>query len=1095
MFSESDKQKEIVDKREGAIQEQEWFPALVYHIEVLRLQPECGAEGYQRLRQLLECNKIDADYMELVLLAFGLKEDQDNEYFGLDLPDISILSYILAEYYYVLEPETEPVMLYQFIQGIRRFYNKNDKIYMLASIIAFNATADCGNYRNIRFLEDLNVNAIRAYEEEYPILYVEFYFYLATTVGDIITPWVNYQVFFERSLKISQKYIGRSDYKTLFIEALYASYLLDDGNANRAYFHAESVISLIWDKESLVWQYVMAGSVLLDKLLDEGDLNRVMRLLQELEVLHEEVKSDEDMYQLTGFRMKTSYVRYYELKGNIKMCEVYALQAYRIVEDHGMEGGPELLATYNLASVYYFMGRLDEAGELLDKADAIVQKYKIIGAPIIARLAELTILVKSPQEGYGRLKLRAVINKMRPKNYSLEYLYNILDIHIERLEQYNFLDPLTKFFVGIIINPLEVYINQKFPDNMVLKIRFYRLKILLAYRRKNKKQLKDYLLQAFTIAESVDDVAAAHDQYASVFQNSFYYGAKLFTENETEIIIQKIISGMIYRYSSIAELEDEDIILKALTTNVFLMKFIVFLDEYNKISISLKELLEVITNVQGMYLDLLKDKKIKRQKETKDSELYRELDAFEKRIIHYDLDQYFREITHEDYTKLKQQKRDLELQLQDNQVKYRWRSIDEIFVNLPVSSVSLVFVMYEGVFGEVLHLLQMRYALFCCRKTREGNVSVRRVKRVNAYCVRTALFFLNNGLQGSRESALNNRILQMGLTKLQKYFIDPLKLEQEETPEDIYIIPDFDIHLIPFSCLKADKGERLLDKSNLIFIDSLLRAKRQNSITENNALVIGNPEFLVDRTIPDSAVKPELSDLMPLPISKLEAAMIAEQFNTRPVLRQAATKKMLLNSSASIIHIATHGTCLADELDQTLSKLPSLRRSMLFFTGAKDWLLTGTVSEQYENGIMTAEEIYMSEGLKPELVVLSSCFGALGVQSAGSERIGMTTAFKAIGTRTIIGNQWATDDLAGTVLMEKFYKLLNNMSPARALRMAQIYVSNVTISDLRDNQWFDETRLRRVGAVAGDLEELQKKEDGYKPFEHLGYWSGYVIEY
>jgi CHAT domain-containing protein len=143
--------------------------------------------------------------------------------------------------------------------------------------------------------------------------------------------------------------------------------------------------------------------------------------------------------------------------------------------------------------------------------------------------------------------------------------------------------------------------------------------------------------------------------------------------------------------------------------------------------------------------------------------------------------------------------------------------------------------------------------------------------------------------------------------------------------------------------------------------------------------------------------------------------------------------------------------------------------------------------------MLTAEDVYLLDMKPPELVILSACFSASGEQNTRGGIIGLRTAFKGNGAKLMLLSIWEVDDFAGAVLMDRFFDNLSDMPVAEALRNAQLYVRDVTVSELKSDMWFEESRLRRIGYNAESLRKLSQKGGNTKPFEHPRYWSGFIL--
>jgi CHAT domain-containing protein/Tfp pilus assembly protein PilF len=77
--------------------------------------------------------------------------------------------------------------------------------------------------------------------------------------------------------------------------------------------------------------------------------------------------------------------------------------------------------------------------------------------------------------------------------------------------------------------------------------------------------------------------------------------------------------------------------------------------------------------------------------------------------------------------------------------------------------------------------------------------------------------------------------------------------------------------------------------------------------------------------------------------------------------------------------------------------------------------------------------------IHPELVTISSCYGAGTRQYSGEGLVGLSWAFLRAGAHNVIGAMWETDDQANVKLMETFYgEMKKKDDPAAALRTAKL---------------------------------------------------------
>ena len=197
-----------------------------------------------------------------------------------------------------------------------------------------------------------------------------------------------------------------------------------------------------------------------------------------------------------------------------------------------------------------------------------------------------------------------------------------------------------------------------------------------------------------------------------------------------------------------------------------------------------------------------------------------------------------------------------------------------------------------------------------------------------------------------------------------------------------------------------------------------------------------------------------------------------------------ASKKALMSAvKYKNIHLATHG------LVDYEASADTLYASCLLLTGAQNWLYEGAYNESLGNGIVTADEISRQDWSHVELVVLSSCMSGLNDFTINKGFNGMVSALSAAGVKYVICSLWNQSDLATAVMMEEFYRLYEKekKTPCHALREAQYYLRNVTIRELKEKGWLNNTDIR----IQSFIEGYSRMNERRKPFRDEIYWGGF----
>jgi len=168
---------------------------------------------------------------------------------------------------------------------------------------------------------------------------------------------------------------------------------------------------------------------------------------------------------------------------------------------------------------------------------------------------------------------------------------------------------------------------------------------------------------------------------------------------------------------------------------------------------------------------------------------------------------------------------------------------------------------------------------------------------------------------------------------------------------------------------------------------------------QTGALIVGDPD--VGRV----RYKGSKTKFSRLPRAGNEAAMIGRLLGVQPLIRQYATKQVVLEElhSVALVHFAAHGNAERGEI--ALSPVRSTNR----IPKEEDYLLT----------IPDVANVQ----LRAKLVVLSCCHSARG-QIRAEGVIGIARAFLGSGARSVLVALWAISDIATEQLMCRFYEHL-----------------------------------------------------------------------
>jgi CHAT domain-containing protein len=232
--------------------------------------------------------------------------------------------------------------------------------------------------------------------------------------------------------------------------------------------------------------------------------------------------------------------------------------------------------------------------------------------------------------------------------------------------------------------------------------------------------------------------------------------------------------------------------------------------------------------------------------------------------------------------------------------------------------------------------------------------------------------------------------------------------------DHLIVAPDGALALVPFEALLAESVDRdgaapknayLVERWAVSYTPSASAlATRMASPREQSRggiVALGDPMFAPDsgRATPT---------LQPLPNTAAEMATLEQLAGHRPITvltGRDATRERWLQlaelSRASLIHVATHGE--ANEAEPERSGL---------------WLAAHGAEPP---GFVSVADI-LALRLRAGLVTLSACETGLGRLEGGEGVVGLTRAFLAAGSQSVMVSLWKVNDRSTALLMDRFYR-------------------------------------------------------------------------
>lgn len=259
----------------------------------------------------------------------------------------------------------------------------------------------------------------------------------------------------------------------------------------------------------------------------------------------------------------------------------------------------------------------------------------------------------------------------------------------------------------------------------------------------------------------------------------------------------------------------------------------------------------------------------------------------------------------------------------------------------------------------------------------------------------------------------------------------------------LLIIPDGNLHLLPFDALRDQHGRYVLESNVVTYAPSgtvlyLIRKSHPSHLPTVDFLGVGGVVYsspvptvtkVINRTIPNDDTPADFFGLngvrLPdLPGSRQEVMSITAIVKGKDQLllgenaTEAAFKSLPL-ADFRIIHLAVHGVAS--------TRFPN--RAALVF---------GSAPASSEDGLLQVREI-QDLPFDADLVTLSACDTGQG-QLLGEEGIAsLERAFLMAGAKAVIASRWTADDIYTMALMKRLYQhLVDGENKGAALRQAKL---------------------------------------------------------
>jgi CHAT domain-containing protein len=300
---------------------------------------------------------------------------------------------------------------------------------------------------------------------------------------------------------------------------------------------------------------------------------------------------------------------------------------------------------------------------------------------------------------------------------------------------------------------------------------------------------------------------------------------------------------------------------------------------------------------------------------------------------------------------------------------------------------------------------------------------------------------------------------------LVRALLEPLAGAIDDHP-DLLVVPYGAAHLLPFHALPW-RGEPLAASHTVSYLPSastLQFVRRGGGALPGRLLAVGNPAAMAYVPPLGTPAEPQPA----LPAAAVEALQVAALFpEGRALIGEQASVEAVRAAVPGyrLLHFATHGH---------LSEDAPLLSAILLANG----------------GALTVYDL-VGLRLDADLVVLSACRTGQGAATGGDDVLGLTRGLLAAGARAAVVSLWPVDDLATSLLMERFYQELRaGRSAAVALQAAQAYLRTLGAGQVREES-------RRVAEAARGVvlgrDVPPARAEGATPYGHPYYWAPFVL--
>ncbi len=238
-------------------------------------------------------------------------------------------------------------------------------------------------------------------------------------------------------------------------------------------------------------------------------------------------------------------------------------------------------------------------------------------------------------------------------------------------------------------------------------------------------------------------------------------------------------------------------------------------------------------------------------------------------------------------------------------------------------------------------------------------------------------------------------------------------------PKQIYVSNDGIYNQINLNTLyDATTGQYVLDKTNIVIVTNTkeLTIPQKNSNTKHRrkAALFGRPKFSTNQSNGNLFKDLPATEME---VQIIDSILLAANWQTQVFIGNSATEGNLKNLEAyNVLHLASHGFFNPMAGNANISLAETLINSGIVLANADD------ITTSTNDGLLTAFEVISLNLDSTNLVILSACETAKGVDNHGEGVYGLQRALHVAGAQNMIMSLWKVDDIVTQELMTKFYE-------------------------------------------------------------------------